>query len=45
MNMPIDINATQLLGLAALALAGGVAIGISIGIKLYSRYGRMEARR
>lgn len=45
MNFPIDINAAQFLGLAALALAGGVAIGIAIGIKLYSRYGRMEARR
>lgn len=38
--MNIDINATQLLSLAALALAGGVAIGISIGIKIYARYGR-----
>ena len=40
MSNPIDINATQLLSLAALALAGGVAIGISIGIKIYARYGR-----
>ena len=38
--MNIEITATQFLGLAALALAGGVAIGISIGIRLYSRYGR-----
>lgn len=38
--MNIEITATQLLSLAALALAGGVAIGISIGIRLYSRYGR-----
>ena len=40
MNLPIDINAGQFLAFAALALAGGVAIGISIGIRLYSRYGR-----
>ena len=40
MSYPIDINATQLLSLAALALAGGVAIGISIGIKIYARYGK-----
>lgn len=40
MSYPIDINATQLLILVALVLAGGVAIGISIGIRLYSRYGR-----
>lgn len=45
MNMPIDINAGQFLAFAALAIAGGVAFGIAIGIKLYSRYGRMEARR
>ena len=45
MSYPIDINATQLLILVALVLAGGVAFGIAIGIKLYSRYGRMEARR
>ena len=38
--MNIELSATQFLGLAALALAGGVAIGISIGIRLYSRYGR-----
>ena len=40
MSYPIDINATQLLILAALVFAGGVAIGISIGIKIYARYGR-----
>ena len=40
MNFPIDINATQLLSLAALALAGGVAFGIAIGINLYARYGK-----
>lgn len=38
--MIVELSATQFLGLAALALAGGVAIGISIGISLYSRYGR-----
>lgn len=38
--MIVELPATQFLGLAALALAGGVAIGISIGISLYSRYGR-----
>lgn len=38
--MIVELSATQFLGLAALALAGGVAIGISIGIRLYSRYGR-----
>ena len=45
MNLPIEINAGQFLAFAALAIAGGVAFGIAIGIKLYSRYGRMEARR
>ena len=43
--MIVELSATQFLGLAALAIAGGVAFGIAIGIKLYSRYGRMEARR
>ena len=38
--MIVELPATQFLGLAALALAGGVAIGISIGIKIYARYGR-----
>jgi len=38
--MNIELSTAQFLGLAALALAGGVAIGISIGIRLYSRYGR-----
>ena len=38
--MIVELSATQFLGLATLALAGGVAIGISIGIRLYSRYGR-----
>lgn len=46
MNLPIDINAGQLLAFAALALASGVCFGIAIGINLYHRYGRnMEARR
>ena len=40
MNLPIDINAGQFLAFAALALASGVAIGIAVGINLYSRYGR-----
>lgn len=38
--MNIELTTAQFLGLAALAIAGGVAIGISIGIRLYSRYGR-----
>ena len=38
--MNIEITATQFLGLAALALAGGVAIGIAVGIRLYERFGR-----
>ena len=38
--MNIELTTAQFLGLAALALAGGVAIGISIGIKIYARYGR-----
>jgi len=40
MNMPLDISVGQFLIFAALAIAGGVAFGISIGIRLYSRYGR-----
>ena len=40
MSYPIDINATQLLSLAALAIAGGVAIGIAVGIRLYERFGK-----
>ena len=40
MSYPIDINATQLLILAALVFAGGVAFGITIGLHVYSRYGR-----
>ena len=40
MNMPIDINAGQFLAFAALAIAGGVAFGIAIGIKIYARHGK-----
>ena len=38
--MIVELSATQFLGLAALALAGGVAFGIAIGIRLYERCGR-----
>ena len=38
--MNIEITATQFLGLVALALAGGVAIGIAVGINLYERFGK-----
>lgn len=38
--MIVELSATQFLGLAALALAGGVALGIAIGINLYARYGK-----
>ena len=38
--MNIELTTAQFLAFAALALAGGVAIGISIGIRLYSRCGR-----
>ena len=38
--MNIEITATQFLGLAALAIAGGVAIGIALGINLYERFGK-----
>ena len=40
MNFPIDINAGQFLAFAALAIAGGVAFGIAIGINLYARHGK-----
>lgn len=43
--MTIELSTAQFLAFAALAIAGGVAFGIAIGIKLYSRCGRMEARR
>ena len=38
--MIVELSATQFLGLAALAIAGGVAFGIAIGINLYARYGK-----
>ena len=38
--MNIELTTAQFLGIAALALAGGVAIGISIGIRLYERFGK-----
>ena len=36
--MIVELSATQFLGLAALAIAGGVAFGIAIGINLYARH-------
>lgn len=38
--MIVELSATQFLGLAALAVAGGVALGIAIGINLYARHGK-----
>ena len=38
--MNIELSTSQFLGLAALAIAGGVAFGIAIGINLYARAGR-----
>ena len=38
--MIVELPATQFLGLAALALAGGVAFGIAIGIHLCERCGK-----
>lgn len=38
--MIVELSATQFLGLAALAIAGGVAFGIAIGINLYERFGK-----
>ena len=38
--MIVELPATQFLGLAALAIAGGVAFGIAIGIRLYERCGK-----
>lgn len=38
--MTIELSATQFLGLAALAIAGGVAFGIAIGINLYAGHGK-----
>jgi ABC-type Na+ efflux pump permease subunit len=36
-RMNIELTTAQFLGLAALAIAGGVAFGIAIGIRLYER--------
>jgi hypothetical protein len=38
--MIVELPATQFLGLAALAIATGVAFGIAIGIRLYERCGK-----
>ena len=38
--MNIELTTAQFLGLAALALAGGVAIGIAVGIRLCERFGK-----
>lgn len=38
--MIVELSAAQFLAFAALAIAGGVAIGIAVGIDLYSRCGR-----
>ena len=38
--MIVELSATQFLGLAALAIAGGVPFGIAIGINLYARHGK-----
>ena len=38
--MIVELSATQCLGLVALAIAGGVAFGIAIGIRLYERCGK-----
>ena len=38
--MIVELSATQFLGLAALAIAGGVAFGIAIGINLYAKHGK-----
>ena len=40
MNLPLDISVGQFLAFAALAIAGGVAFGIAIGINLYARHGK-----
>ena len=36
----IEFSAIEFLAFAALALAGGVAFGIAIGINLYARHGK-----
>ena len=38
--MIVELSTTQLLLLTALAIAGGVAFGIAIGIRLYERCGK-----
>jgi hypothetical protein len=38
--MIVELSATQFLAFAALAIAGGVAFGIAIGINLYARHGK-----
>ena len=38
--MNIEFSAIEFLAFAALALAGGVAIGIAVGIRLYERFGK-----
>ena len=38
--MNIELTTAQFLAFAALALAGGVAIGIAVGIRLYERFGK-----
>ena len=38
--MIVELPVTQFLGLAALAIASGVAFGIAIGINLYARCGK-----
>ena len=40
MNHLIDITAGQFLGVAALALATGIVLGVSIGLKIYERFCR-----
>ena len=42
--MNIELTTAQFLGLAALAVAGGVCFGIAIGIKLYESYGSDSKR-
>jgi len=40
--MMIELTTGQLLIVAALFLACGVAAGVALGIELYARYGRWE---
>ena len=39
-NPIVELTTAQFLGLAALAIAGGVAFGVAIGINLYARHGK-----